>query len=168
MCTFITGVCLCSHRTMFIQMLKTDSFCVTFTRVPTRANSACQNIMNWRMNSLRWVHFFNLNSCIAACRPHPVKRPRLYLSPLVINFLFLFCFFLIGLNQVLNKHKSLIQNHNQIIEIHPTLLKHFTNIWPITTNEKNKSSSITERTSLHARHDKNKLKGSFMQLIKFE
>lgn len=43
------------------------------------------------MNFLRWVNFFNLNSYIAACRPHPVKRPRLYLSPLVINFLF-FCF----------------------------------------------------------------------------
>lgn len=34
--------------------------------------------------------------------------------------------------------------------------------------EKNKSSNITESTSLHARHDKKKLKGNFMQLIKFE
>lgn len=36
--------------------------------------------------------------------------------------------------------------------------------------EKNKSSNIqiSQSTSLHARHDKKKLKGNFMQLIKFE
>lgn len=47
-----------SFRIMCIQMLKTDSSCVTFIKGPARRNSMCKNTTNWEMNWHRLVDLF--------------------------------------------------------------------------------------------------------------